>query len=94
MAKEFKFDPEKHIAIAGKVYEREGMTDELKAGISHINYADQELASQEQNLRIYRIGRDQMVTALIERLDELELTVVAYAEEPEAEGAEPVAKAA
>ena len=77
MAEEFKFDPEQHIVIAGKVYERESMGDELKAGISHINFSDQELATMEQNVRVYRLGRDAMVQQLIERIDSLEIKVIA-----------------
>ena len=95
MAETFTFDPEQHIAIAGKVYERESMSEELKAGISHINFADQELATQEQNMRIYRIGRDEMVKALIERIEGSDLEPVAVADEPDKpEEAVPVAAAA
>ena len=77
MAEEFKFDNEKHIIIAGNVYERESMGDELKAAISHINYSDQELAGMEQNLRVYRLGRDAMVQTLIDRIKSDEITVIA-----------------
>ena len=95
MAETFTFDPEQHIAIAGKVYERESMSEELKAGISHINFADQELATQEQNMRIYRIGRDEMVKSLIERIEGSDLKPVAVADEPDKpEEAVPVAAAA
>lgn len=77
MAEEFIFDNEKHIIIAGKVYARESMGDELKAAISHINFSDQELATMEQNLRVYRVGRDAMVQTLVDRIESDEITVIA-----------------
>lgn len=65
----FSFDPDTHIVIAQKVYDREALGDEFKNAISHINYADQELASMEANLRVYRTGRDTMVKLLVDRLE-------------------------
>lgn len=93
---EFEFNSEKHIVIANKIYMREDMSDEIKAAISHVNFADQELATKEQNLRIYRYGRDALVRTLIERIDAEKLAVVAVLPDPEAEPpqAEPVAVAA
>ena len=79
---EFSFDSEKHIIIAGKVYERDEMSDEIKAAISHINFSDQELATMEQNLRVYRVGRDAMVSTLLERLETENLAVVAVVPDP------------
>ena len=89
---EFEFDSEKHIVIANKIYMREEMTDEIRAAISHVNFADQELATQEQNLRIYRYGRDALVRTLIERIEAEKLAVVAVLPDPESEppGVEPV----
>lgn len=93
---EFEFNSEKHIVIANKIYMRDDMTDEIKAAISHVNFADQELATQEQNLRIYRYGRDALVRTLIERIEAEKLAVVAVLPDPEIEPAqtEPVAVAA
>lgn len=85
---EFAFDPETHIVIAQKVYDREALGDEIKNAISHINYADQELASMEANLRVYRTGRDQMVKLLVDRLEADNtpaLAVIPDVIEPEAE---------
>ena len=96
MAEEFTFDSEKHIIIAGKVYDRNSMGDELKAAISHINFSDQELATMEQNLRVYRVGRDAMVQTLIERIETDEIEVVATVpdtpEEVQPPAPEPTAK--
>ncbi len=86
---EFQFDPDSHIVIAQKVYDREGLGDEIKNAISHINYADQELASMEANLRVYRTGRDQMVKLLVDRLETDDTPVIALIPDafgPEAEG--------
>lgn len=89
---EFSFDSEKHIIIAGKVYERDEMSDEIKAAISHINFSDQELATMEQNLRVYRVGRDAMVSTLLERLETENLAVVAVVPDaPTPEEAQPPA---
>lgn len=89
---EFSFDSEKHIIIAGKVYLREEMSDEIKAAISHINFSDQELATMEQNLRVYRVGRDAMVQTLLNRLEDEQLAVVAVVPDtPTPEEAQPAA---
>ena len=88
-AAEFQFDPDSHIVIAQKVYDREALGYEIKNAIGHINYADQELASMEANLRVYRTGRDQMVKLLVDRLEADGTPVLAMipdAFEPEAEG--------
>lgn len=85
----FQFDPDSHIVIAQKVYDREDLGDEFKNAISHINYADQELASMEANLRVYRTGRDQMVKLLVDRLETDGAPVIALIPDalgPEEEG--------
>lgn len=66
------FNPELHIVIDGKIYAREGFSQEQVTAISHINFADQELASMAQNLRTYQLGRDTMVKVLLEGLAEME----------------------
>ena len=48
-----EFDKEKHIVINSKVYEREAFSEEQVAAISAVNYADQQIASTEQDLKIY-----------------------------------------
>jgi hypothetical protein len=87
-AEGFSFDPEKHIVIAFKVYERESLGEDLKSAIGHINYADQELASMDANLRVFRIGRDRMVELLVQRIEEDGLEPVAIVPSPEPEAAE------
>lgn len=66
----FEFDQERHIVVAQKVYEREALSDEVRNAISHINHADQQLATMDANLRIFKVGRDGMVQMLVERLDQ------------------------
>lgn len=74
---DFQFDAEKHIVIASKVYDRESLPEQVRTVITHINHADQELATQEHNTRVFRMGRDQIVKELIGKIDELELTPIA-----------------
>lgn len=89
---EFEFDAEKHIVIAQKVYERETLPDQVRTVISHINHADQELATKEHNLRVYRLGRDQIVQELLGKIEELELAPIAVV--PDAPAEEPAEKPA
>ncbi|MGB0873658.1 MAG: DUF6447 family protein [Synechococcus sp.] len=69
MADSITFDQEKHIVIGGKIYEKEALSDEMRAVISHINAADQEIYTMEHNQRVYKLGRDGMVRQLIEKID-------------------------
>jgi len=89
---EFEFDAEKHIVIAQKVYDRETLPDVVRTVISHINHADQELATQEHNLRVFRMGRDQIVQELLSKIEELELDPIAVV--PDAPAPEPAAEPA
>ena len=66
----FEFDREKHIALNGKVYDRTTFDAEIAQLVGTINFADQEIASQQANLDIYKWGRDRMVTTLIEHVTE------------------------
>ena len=77
-----EFDAAVHIVINGNVYERESFSQEQVQAISAINYADQHIASQEQDLRIYKFGRDKMVAQLIEDISTVE--PVGTVEPPEA----------
>lgn len=65
---DFTYDPEKHIVINRKVYAREDFSQEAIQGVSVINFADQQLASKNQELIIMQRGRDTMVAQLIEML--------------------------
>lgn len=76
-AQAFEFDNERHIVIAQKVYEREHLGEQVRAVISHINHADQEIATAEANVRVYKLGRDRMVQELIERLEAEQVAPVA-----------------
>ncbi|MGA0021077.1 DUF6447 family protein [Vulcanococcus sp.] len=73
----FQFDNEKHIVIAQKVYEREALGDDIRAVISHINHSDQEIATAEANVRVFKLGRDEMVKQLITKLEEDKVAPVA-----------------
>ena len=64
-----EFDKERHIVINSKVYERESFNEEQVAAISAVNYADQHIASAEQDLKIYKYGRDNMVKQLLETIE-------------------------
>lgn len=84
----FSLDPDKHIVIAFKVYERETLGEDLKNAIGHINYSDQKLASMDADMRVFRIGRDRMVELLVQRIEEEGLEPVAIVPSPELEAGE------
>lgn len=84
---EFKYDPEAHIVIDGKAYERSGLSDEVVSVIQAINATDSELNGMVHNLNVYRAGRDAMVRDLITRLDSV--PVLGTVEQKEAEAREP-----
>lgn len=65
------FDPEKHIAINQRIYEREAFSQEQVQAISQVNFADQQLANAQQNLIISKLGRDKLVENLIEAIDQV-----------------------
>lgn len=65
----FEFDREKHIALNSKVYDRSSFDPETTQLVGTINFADQELATQQANIDIYRWGRDRMVSTLIEQVE-------------------------
>jgi hypothetical protein len=66
------YDAAKHIIINSKVYDRETFTPEQVQQISAVNYADQHIASAEQDLKIYKYGRDNMVKQLLEDITAVE----------------------
>lgn len=70
----FTPDPEKHIVVNGKAYNREDLTEDMVQAISMINFADQESASMNARLRIHQLGRDALVRALAESIAESDLT--------------------
>lgn len=67
-----EFDTTKHIVINSKVYDRESFTPEQVQAISAVNYADQHIASAEQDLRIYKYGRDNMVKQLLDDIESVQ----------------------
>ena len=67
-----EYDAAKHIIINSKVYDRESFTPEQVQQISAVNYADQHIASAEQDLKIYKYGRDNMVKQLLEDITAVE----------------------
>lgn len=61
-------DREQHLVIGRKVYERGGLSEAAANGLRVINFADQELATQSENIRVYQLGRDNLVRSLVEEL--------------------------
>ena len=76
-----KFEPEKHIVINGLIYERASFSEEHVRAISMVNFADQQIANATQNLHISKLGRDELVKALLEDIKDVE----AIGQVPEAE---------
>ena len=64
-------DPEKHIVINGKVYERVAFGQEQVQAISMVNFADQQITTTQQNLRISQLGRDALVKALLADIEDV-----------------------
>ena len=81
---EFTIDREKHIVINNRVYEREGLTDELRQLVGTVNYADQEIATAEQNLQVFKYGRDRLVADLIAAIEESDLKALAEVKQADA----------
>ena len=67
----FLVDKEKHLVIDRSVYERDQFSEEQRGHIAAINYADQRLASMNQDLKTFQLGRDRMVTQLMESIESL-----------------------
>lgn len=67
------YDPQTQIVIDSKIYNREDFSQEQVQAISMINHADQQLATNAQNLRVLQLGRDTMVRALLEDIKDLEI---------------------
>lgn len=82
----FELDREKHIVISSKVYERDALPENARQLVATVNYADQEIARKEQNLSVYKYGRDRMVNDLIKLIEESDAQPIAEKKpEPEAE---------
>ena len=79
-AESVPMDPEVHIVINGKIYERESFTPEQVQAISLVNFADQQLATAQQNLTISKLGRDTLVQQLLGQIEEVPF--VGVTEEP------------
>jgi hypothetical protein len=79
-AESVPIDPEVHIVINGKIYERETFTSEQVQAISLVNFADQQLATAQQNLTISKLGRDALVEKLLGQIEEVPF--VGVTEEP------------
>ena len=73
----FELDREKHIVISDKVYERDALPDEVRGIVASVNFSDQEIASMEQNLQVYKYGRDRMVNDLITAIEKAEIAPIA-----------------
>ena len=69
---DFVYDPAKHIVIENKAYEKETLPDEIKQAIRLVNISDERLAQLTHDLNVYKIGRDNMVSQLIEKLGSVE----------------------
>lgn len=69
MAAEFTHDPDKHIIIDSKVYDKESLSEEQTKAVAAINFSDQEIARQRQIETVCRMGRDRMVGLLLEDLE-------------------------
>ena len=82
---DFTYDPELHIVINKKVYKRAEFSQEAVQGVSVINFADQQLATEAQKLSILQRGRDQFVRDLIEMIKDYEV-LHEITEEEEAAG--------
>ena len=79
-AESVPIDPEVHIVINGKIYEREAFTQEQVQTISLVNFADQQLATAQQNLTISKLGRDSLVQRLLGEIEQVPF--VGVTEEP------------
>ena len=75
------YDPEKHITINGKVYERDAFSQEQVQQISTVNFADQQIMNQSQLLNIQKLGRDQLVKELLAGIEEVPFIGTVEAEE-------------
>ena len=73
-------DPDVHIVINGRIYERETFTTEQVQAISLVNFADQQLATAQQNLTISKMGRDSLVQRLLGEIEQVPF--VGVTEEP------------
>lgn len=82
-AESVPMDPEKHIVINGRIYEREAFTQEQVQAISLVNFADQQLATAQQNLTIAKLGRDTLVQQLLGQIEDVPF--VGVTEEPAVE---------
>lgn len=65
---DFVYDPESHIIIDSKVYDRTELSEEQTKAVAAINFSDQEVARQTQVTTVLRMGRDRMVGLLLEDL--------------------------
>lgn len=83
----FELDREKHIVISNKVYERDALPDSIRGIVASVNFSDQEIANREQNLQVYKYGRDRMVNDLITAIEESDVKPLAEAA-PKEEAAE------
>ena len=81
----FQLDREIHIVISGKVYMRSEIPEEVQRIISTVNFADQEIATAEQNLQLYKYGRDRMVADLISAVEESDIQAIAESKPAEEE---------
>lgn len=73
----FELDREVHIVIGEKVFLRADVPEEIQRIISTVNFADQEIATCEQNLQLYKYGRDRMVQDLIDAVDKSDMEPIA-----------------
>jgi hypothetical protein len=81
----FELDREIHIVIGDKVYLRADISEDLQRIISTVNFSDQEIATTEQNLQLYKYGRDRMVQDLIDAVNKSDIEAIAEQKAPEVE---------
>lgn len=67
-----EINPELHLVINGKIYERTAFAPEQVQAIQMINHADQQLHTQRANLEVMTMGRDQMVSMLLDNIKDVE----------------------
>ncbi len=79
---EFAFDPEKHIRIGNKAYDKESLDSTCTAEIGFIHWIDQQIANKNAELKLIQDGRDVAIERLLEALKEVE--VLAELTDPEA----------
>jgi hypothetical protein len=69
---EFAFDPEKHIRIGDKAYDKESLDETCTAEIGFVHWIDQQIANKNAELKVIQDGRDVAIERLLKGLEEHE----------------------